>query len=87
VSVVDDLFALWRDTPRLVGARCKGRTEWDSYEDPELVEYAQSQCASCPAKPECERWYLQLRPSQRSLGVTAGRLNKPRPPRKRKAAA
>lgn len=64
MSTLDDLIAAaLGGIPRLPGARCKGRSRvWDEHDDPELVEYAQSQCQVCRAKPDCEIWFDSLRP-------------------------
>jgi len=83
VSTIDELFAeLAAGIPDLPGARCTGRTEWDSYDDPGLIEYAIHQCQSCPALSYCRNWVDSLRPSARPPGVVAGVVRRPRRPRK-----
>jgi WhiB family transcriptional regulator, redox-sensing transcriptional regulator len=75
---LETLLGALSAAPKLPGARCKGRSEWDSWDDPELVEYTLHQCTRCPAIELCENYFLSLRPSQRPVGVIAGRLNRPR---------
>ncbi len=61
--------------PELHGARCRGQWEvWDETDDPELVEYAKSQCLACPVLAECRSWFESLRPSKRPIGTVAGQL-------------
>jgi hypothetical protein len=84
MSTLDDLAADLAEIPPLRGARRKGRSDvWDEHDNPELVEFALNQCRSCAAQTDCERWFLGLRPGQRPTGVVAGRVNRPRQPRKR----
>jgi hypothetical protein len=88
MSAVDELIGSLYGIPLLHSARCKGRSDiWDSFDDPALVEYAIQQCQSCAAKADCERYFLSLKPRHRPVGVIAGRVNKPPPPRKRKQTA
>jgi hypothetical protein len=84
MSTIDDLMAALAGAPRLPGALCRGEADlFDQYDDPATVDYCVDVCASCPARADCERWLDSLRPSQRPHGVIAGRVNRPRQPRKR----
>jgi hypothetical protein len=87
-TAIDELFAeLAAGIPDLPGARCKGRTEWDEWECPETIEFCIHHCNSCVELQKCSQWHDSLTPAQRPTGVCAGRLNKPRRPRKPKDAA
>ncbi len=71
--------------PRLRGARCIGR--WAQFDPPtsdltaDAVQARQAAaialCQQCSALTECRRWVDSLRPSQRPLGVIAGRIQTP----------
>jgi hypothetical protein len=81
------LEAIRDGTPALPGARCKGRTEWDHTDDPELTEYAINQCFQCPALQRCSDWSSTL--THRQLpGVVAGEVREwiQHPSRRRKTA-
>lgn len=69
------LFDALGSIPELTGARCRGRSQiFDETEDPDLVEYAQSQCQACPALRACASWLASLPPRQRPPGVVAGQV-------------
>jgi hypothetical protein len=89
VTTLDEVFAdLRAGIPDLEGARCRGRTEWDRLDCPESLEFALSQCASCPALKACESWLFALPARQRPIDcVVAGRVRRPRKPRQRKETA
>jgi Transcription factor WhiB len=58
--------------PRLDGAACVGEHDlFDNHEGP-AADDAIAICHQCPARVECERWFLSLRPSERPPGITAG---------------
>jgi len=80
---VDDLFGALQGIPHLPEARCVGSAKlFDEFDDPGIVSAAKSICDRCRAKPDCERFFLSLKPSERPVGVIAGRLNRPRQDRK-----
>jgi WhiB family redox-sensing transcriptional regulator len=83
---IDELIAeLAASIPELPGCRCKGRHDiWES-DDPALVEFAINQCRTCSALHNCSSYIDSLKPSQRPLGVCAGKLRRER--QSRKAAA
>jgi hypothetical protein len=88
MSTIDDLMAALHGIPRLSGALCRGEADlFDQYDDLATVDTTIAICHSCPAKADCERWLDSLRPSQRPVGVVAGRVNRPRKPRKAKDGA
>lgn len=68
--------------PRLTDAACHGL--WELFdppgegEDAEDVAYRHSaalkMCASCPCLSECRSYVDSLKPSQRPIGVIAGRV-------------
>jgi hypothetical protein len=76
------LAAAMSGAPELPGARCMGKAEWfdpaEPYEDPEDVryrhDYATRICESCPALSPCGEWLRSLKPSNRPVGVVAGKL-------------
>lgn len=82
-----DLLDAISGVPALPGARCRGRHHlFDPRGDNEPVETAEQRhalavdlCAGCPALPACKTWCDSLSPTRRPPGVTAGRLNEPRP--------
>jgi hypothetical protein len=84
----DDIYSTLLGIPPLPGSLCRGRArEFDEYEDVGVTDITIATCGRCPAQPECDHYWLSLRPCQRPLGVMAGRINRPAKPRKRKAAA
>jgi hypothetical protein len=86
MSVVDDLYSTLLGIPPLPGAKCRGRArDFDEYDDPNIIQSTIDACNQCPSQPECEKYWLSLRPCQRPLGVMAGRINRPTKPRKRAA--
>lgn len=83
MSIIDDLMAALQGIPRWPGCRCKGRSDvWDTYDDPQLVEYAINQCNACPALTDCRAWLDSLPASQRPHGVVAAQVRRPPRPRK-----
>jgi ribosomal protein L37AE/L43A len=83
----ESLFGMLADTPKLTGARCKGRAplfDCDD-DDPEIIQYAIWQCRACPALAACSAWVDSLPPSQRPLGVTAAVMRRPKKPRRSRA--
>jgi WhiB family redox-sensing transcriptional regulator len=85
---LEDLLGSLAGTPSLPGAKCKGKSHiWDQYDCPESIEYALGHCAACPALDACEAYFDSLRPSQRPVGVTAGRVNLPRTYERKTAGA
>jgi hypothetical protein len=75
-----DLLGAVLDAPRLPSPQlCRGKSElFDDYEDPEVVEYCQSRCQSCPALAACGQWLDSLPKSKRPFGVIAGTVRIPR---------
>ncbi len=89
-----DLLAALGAVPALPGARCRNRHELFDLAgpdaDPDNREYAQNAalalCRTCPALAGCQQWFDGLKPSQRPIGVTAGRVVAEPRQRKRRAS-
>jgi hypothetical protein len=70
---LDALLAALR-APQLSGALCRGRHQLFDGDDALSQARALRLCRRCPAQAECERWLASLSPSQRPVGVMAGRV-------------
>jgi hypothetical protein len=76
------LTAILRDSPKLSGAACAGRTLHDPpqpFEDEDDLEYRHHRAVTicntcCPVFAQCRAWVESLPPSQRPSGVIAGQL-------------
>ncbi|WP_406813980.1 hypothetical protein [Mycobacterium sp. M23085] len=69
------LFDALGSIPELTGARCRGQSQvFDETDDPDLVEYAQSLCQTCPALLACTSWLASLPPRKWPSGVVAGQV-------------
>lgn len=80
-SQVAELLAdIAATAPHLAGAACVGRWELFDVEtrDDARTPEAVAICQRCPALPECRTWLDSLKPSQRPMGVVAGRFVQPR---------
>ena len=90
-----DLFAALHGIPDLPGARCAGRWELFDATDPashsDDVEFAQhvalELCSRCQVLTACGEWLESLPPARRPVGVVAGAVRRPRPPRQRTATS
>lgn len=78
-----DLFAALAGTPRLPGARCRGRS-WlfDPARPGETQETVAARhrqalglCGHCPALDRCIEWFEALPKSDRPRGVVGARIN------------
>lgn len=86
MSGLETLLASLAGVPTLPGARCRGRhhlfDDGRQGEDIDVVNTRHSQalqlCAGCPALERCADWLETLSPSQRPLGVVAGRVFRPK---------
>lgn len=87
MSPLDALLAAVGVAPALPGARCRGRHHlFDELQRGEPVAVAGQRhlqaiglCQACPSLNPCRAWFDGLKPSKRPTGVTAGRVNIPKP--------
>lgn len=89
-----DLLSALRGVPDLPGAKCRGKYDlFDPARDDEDAPDAERRhraalevCAGCPALDACGAWLESLRTEDRPLGVIAGRIRRPKKPKKVSAA-
>lgn len=92
---IETLIATLAGTPALPGARCRGRhhlfDEAAHTETAETVTARHQQalglCERCPSLTRCGDWLESLPPSKRPPGVIAGRVRRPRPVGRPRAAS
>lgn len=78
---VQALFAALGGIPALPGAACRSRHDvfdllpGTSPDRDDLAAEALAVCRGCPALVGCGQWFDSLPPTQRPVGVIAGRIN------------
>jgi WhiB family redox-sensing transcriptional regulator len=84
VPALADLLGAIAAAPNLTGAACRERrdvfdaTTGKAAGRPGVYARAIKVCTSCPVLTRCSAWVESLPPSQRPLGVTAGRIRRQR---------